>query len=127
MPDLARMKEHGLDLADLSIGFNTDDMKLPPFADNGFMVERATRVRNGVGIPVGVSWNLGVPEYADRVIREELIDLATLGRPALANPPAPRSRTCLTKCASKAPFRALGEASAGGHTVAVTSVAGRSR
>ncbi len=83
---VARMKEHGLDLADLSIGFNTDDMKVAPFADKGFMVERATRVRNEVGIPVGVSWNLGLPEYADQVIREELIDLVMLGRPALANP-----------------------------------------
>ncbi len=25
------MKEHGLDMADLSIGFNTDDMKVLPF------------------------------------------------------------------------------------------------
>ena len=34
----------------------------------------------------GVSWNLGLPAVADRVIREELIDLVLLGRPALANP-----------------------------------------
>ena len=39
-----------------------------------------------MGIPVGVSWNLGQPAVADRVIREELIDMAFLGRPALANP-----------------------------------------
>jgi hypothetical protein len=37
-------------------------------------------------IPVGVSWNLGVPTVADRVIREERVDLVFLGRPALANP-----------------------------------------
>ena len=80
------MKERGLDLADLSIGFNTDDLQLVPFADMAFMVERGTRVRNEVGIPVGVSWNLGLPALADRVIREELIDLVFLGRPALSNP-----------------------------------------
>jgi 2,4-dienoyl-CoA reductase-like NADH-dependent reductase (Old Yellow Enzyme family) len=39
-----------------------------------------------VGIPVAVSWNLGQPAVADRVIRDELIDLVFLGRPALANP-----------------------------------------
>ena len=50
------------------------------------MIERTNRVRREVGIPVMTSWNLGVPQEADRVIREELIDLVMLGRPALANP-----------------------------------------
>ena len=50
------------------------------------MVERGHRVRRECGIPVAVSWNLGTPAVADRVIREELIDLVFLGRPALANP-----------------------------------------
>ena len=80
------MKQHGLDLADLSLGFNTDEMTDPPFGNVGFMIDRANRVREEVGIPVGASWNLGVPENADRVIREELVDLVFLGRPALANP-----------------------------------------
>ncbi|MBK8767673.1 MAG: NADH:flavin oxidoreductase/NADH oxidase [Burkholderiaceae bacterium] len=80
------MKEHGLDLADLSLGFNTDQMVNPPMNQPGFMVERAHRVRRELGIPVAASWNLGVPREADRVIREELIDLVMLGRPALANP-----------------------------------------
>jgi len=80
------LKEHGLDLADLSLGMNTDQMQEPPFGRAAFMVERGARVRREVGIPVGVSWNLGLPGVADRVIREELIDLVFLGRPALANP-----------------------------------------
>jgi 2,4-dienoyl-CoA reductase-like NADH-dependent reductase (Old Yellow Enzyme family) len=80
------MKDHGLDFADLSLGFNTDDMNAVPFADMAFMVERATRMRNEVKIPVGVSWNLGLPSVADSVIRQELIDLVFLGRPALSNP-----------------------------------------
>ena len=80
------MKRHGLDLADLSLGMNTDAMADVPFDRAAFMVERGARVRREVGIPVGVSWNLGLPAVADRVIREELIDLVLLGRPALANP-----------------------------------------
>ncbi len=80
------MRDHGLDLADLSIGFNTDEMTAPPFSDMAFMVKRATRVRREVGIPVAASWNLGLPQVADEVIRKELIDIAMLGRPALANP-----------------------------------------
>ena len=80
------MKEHGLDFADLSLGMNTDDVQDVPFGDVAFMVERGNRVRREVGIPVGVSWNLGLPTVADQVIREELIDLVFLGRPALSNP-----------------------------------------
>ena len=80
------MKEHGLDLADLSLGFNTDAMTDPPFGRVGFMIERAHRVRQEVGIPVAASWNLGVPQNADQAIRDELIDLVFLGRPALSNP-----------------------------------------
>ncbi len=83
---VAEMKEHGLDLADLSLGINTDDMREPPFSRAAFMAERGRRVRLEVGIPVAVSWNLGQPAVADRVIREELVDLVFLGRPALANP-----------------------------------------
>lgn len=83
---VGELKAHGLDLADLSLGMNTDQVTDLPFNEAGFMVERAARVRREVGIPVGVSWNLGIPAVADRVIREELIDLVFLGRPALANP-----------------------------------------
>jgi 2,4-dienoyl-CoA reductase-like NADH-dependent reductase (Old Yellow Enzyme family) len=80
------LKGHGLDLADLSLGMNTDEVTDLPFKEVGFMVERAARVRREVGIPVGVSWNLGIPAAADRAVREGKIDLVLLGRPALANP-----------------------------------------
>ncbi len=83
---VGELKRHGLDLADISLGMNTDDMRDPPFSQAAFMVERGNRVRRECGIPVAVSWNLGTPAVADRVIREELIDLVFLGRPALANP-----------------------------------------
>ena len=83
---IGQLKQHGLDLADISLGLNTDAMVDVPFNKVGFMVDRAARVRREVGIPVGVSWNLGIPAEADRVIREQLVDLVFLGRPALANP-----------------------------------------
>jgi 2,4-dienoyl-CoA reductase-like NADH-dependent reductase (Old Yellow Enzyme family) len=83
---IRRMKEHGLDLADLSLGFNTDEMTDPPFNEVGFMLERTSRVRREVGIPVGASWNLGVPANADAAVRSGMADLVFLGRPALANP-----------------------------------------
>lgn len=83
---VSELRKHGLDLADISLGINTDDMVEPPFNKEGFMVDRAARIRREIGIPVGVSWNLGVPQTADRVIREGGADLIFLGRPALANP-----------------------------------------
>jgi 2,4-dienoyl-CoA reductase-like NADH-dependent reductase (Old Yellow Enzyme family) len=83
---IAMMKEHGLDLADLSLGFNTNDMTDPPFNTMGFMTDFAARVKREVGIPVAASWNLGVPANADRMVREGKIDVVMLGRPALANP-----------------------------------------
>ena len=83
---IGMMKEHGLDLADLSLGFNTNDMTDPPFNNVGFMTDFAARVKREVGIPVAASWNLGVPANADRVVREGKVDVVMLGRPALANP-----------------------------------------
>jgi len=83
---IGALREHGLDFADLSLGMNTDQAQGVPFHEVAFMVERASRVRREVGVPVGVSWNLGIPAAADRAIREELIDLVMLGRPALSNP-----------------------------------------
>jgi len=83
---VGELKNHGLDLADLSLGMNTDDTRDLPFNQAAFMVERGSRVRREVGIPVGVSWNLGIPAIADQVIRQDLIDLVFLGRPALSNP-----------------------------------------
>ena len=80
------LKEHGLDMIDLSMGGNTDDMRDPFFGDAMAWVDRGAQVRKEVGIPTTVSWNLGVPENADQAIREEKIDLVLLGRPALANP-----------------------------------------
>lgn len=83
---IARMKERGIDFADLSLGFNTAKMRENPLNQMAFMLERGARVRREVGIPVAVSWNLGLPEVAARAIAEEKIDLVFLGRPALANP-----------------------------------------
>lgn len=82
---VSALKRHGLDLADLSLGMNTDDTTGILFNDVAFLVDRANRVRREAAIPVGVIWNLGAPEVADRVMRQELIDLVFLRRPALAN------------------------------------------
>lgn len=81
------MAEHGLDMADMSMGFNTAHMpNRPDFHRTAFMAERAARVRKEIGIPMMSSWNLGRPQDADAAVRDEWVDLALLGNPALANP-----------------------------------------
>jgi 2,4-dienoyl-CoA reductase-like NADH-dependent reductase (Old Yellow Enzyme family) len=81
-----KCREHGLDLVDLSIGFNTDEMNPIPFSDLSFMADRCARMRRETGVPVATSWNLGRPDVADRVIREQKMHHEFLGRPALSNP-----------------------------------------
>ncbi|WP_375490728.1 NADH:flavin oxidoreductase/NADH oxidase [uncultured Jatrophihabitans sp.] len=83
---IAQMKEHGLDMADISMGGNTDDMDPSFFPQPSAWVDRARRVKDEVGIPMTCSWNLGVPANADAAIRSGAIELVLLGRPALANP-----------------------------------------
>lgn len=81
------MRSRGLDMADMSMGFNTATMQRHvPFDEEGFMAERAVRVRREVGIPMMSSWNLGHPKDAEAAIRDEKVDLVLLGHPALANP-----------------------------------------
>ncbi len=82
---ISLMKEHGPDLADISAGFNTPDMDGTPLREPSGFLSRALRVKREVGIPVGVSWNLGVPADAEKAVQDGL-DLVFLGRPALANP-----------------------------------------
>lgn len=80
------MKEHGLDLVDLSMGGNTDDMHDPFFGDVNAWINRAARVKRELGIATTTSWNLGLPRNADAAVRSGAVDVVLLGRPALANP-----------------------------------------
>ena len=84
---LSALQEHGLDLADVSLGFNTDELADPCFfGEVGFMNGLAARVKREVGLPVATSWNLGLLQNADRAFRDGVLDVVLLGRPALSNP-----------------------------------------
>ena len=83
---VSTMKGHGLDLVDISMGMNTDAGAAVPWTDRGFMVPTAQRIRRETGVPTAVSWNTGDPEFADRLIRDEQVDLLMIGRPMIANP-----------------------------------------
>jgi 2,4-dienoyl-CoA reductase-like NADH-dependent reductase (Old Yellow Enzyme family) len=84
--DLVRtLGQRGLDLVDISMGMNTEQAAVP-FADRGFMIPAAARIRRETGVQTAASWNMADPAYANQVIRDGLIDLLMIGRPTLANP-----------------------------------------
>lgn len=76
----------GVDLLDISgglIGASTPDWD---GISQGYFVPTAAAVRAVVDVPVVVAGGITDPLYADRIIREGLVDLVAIGRAMLANP-----------------------------------------
>ena len=78
------MKDAGLDLIDVSIGFTTPTAEIP--WGPALLAPAAERVRREVEIPTTTSWFISEPQQADALIADGKADLVTLGRPLLANP-----------------------------------------
>jgi len=82
---LQQMKAEGLDFADVSIGFNTWEAKVPWGKD--FLVPVAERVLKAAGLPGSTAWFLTrEAAEANALIREGKLDLVSYGRPFLENP-----------------------------------------
>lgn len=79
------LKGEGLDLLDISLGFNSPDVSGIPWGPC-FMTPYAERIRREVGIAVAAGWNIERPQDADRIIREEQADLIMIGRQILSDP-----------------------------------------
>lgn len=79
------LKAEGLDLLDVSIGFNCPDVSGIPWG-SCFMVPIAERIRREVGIPVAVGWMIERPQDADAIIRDDRADLIMIGRQSLSDP-----------------------------------------
>lgn len=78
------MRDRGLDLLDVSVGFSTPTAEIP--WGPAFLAPIAERIRREVGVPVAAAWGFGLPEVAQRAIEQGQIDLAYVGRAHLANP-----------------------------------------
>ena len=78
------LRERGLDLLDVSVGFSTLAAKIP--WGPAFLAPVAERIRREAGVPVAAAWGFGQPEVAQRAIEQGQIDLAYVGRAHLANP-----------------------------------------
>lgn len=78
----------GLDLLNVSIGFNTPKAKVP-WAEPAFLAPISERVRREANLPVASSWGMDKPELANRLVEQQQMDLVMIGRAFLANPHHP--------------------------------------
>ena len=79
-----RLKNAGLDMISVSIGFSTPKAQIP-WAP-AFMGPIAERVRREVGIPVSSAWGFGEPHIAEKAVQDGQLDLVMVGKAHLANP-----------------------------------------
>jgi 2,4-dienoyl-CoA reductase-like NADH-dependent reductase (Old Yellow Enzyme family) len=85
---LKQMKAEGLDFADISVGFNTWEAKVPWGKD--FLVPVADQVLKATGLAGSTAWFLTRDAAeADALVREGKLDLVSYARPFLENPHFP--------------------------------------
>jgi 2,4-dienoyl-CoA reductase-like NADH-dependent reductase (Old Yellow Enzyme family) len=80
-----RMKALGLDLIDVTLGFNVPDVSGVPWGP-AFMAPYAERFKKEAGIAVGVGWSIDEPRQADSIVRSGQADLVMLARAMLDDP-----------------------------------------
>jgi len=81
-------KQHGLDLIDVSLGFNSPDVSGVPWGP-GFMVPIAQRIKAETALPTAVGWFVEQPEQAEAIIVSEQADLVVFARKELDDPHFP--------------------------------------
>jgi len=79
-----QFKEAGMDMLSVSMGFTIPDVVIP--WGPAFMGPIAERVRREAGVPVSSAWGFGTPAIAERVVKEEQLDVVMVGKAHLANP-----------------------------------------
>ncbi len=82
---IRRLKALGLDLIDVSHGFNSPDISKIPWGP-GFMIPIASRIRQESGIPTAAGWMITDPQLADDAVKNEHIDMVMLAREMLRDP-----------------------------------------
>lgn len=82
------LEQAGVSVLDISGGLGVGDSY--SFTEQGFFVPLAEGIKSVVNIPVIGVGNITEPEFADRIIRENRVDMAAIGRKLLADPDFPR-------------------------------------
>ena len=83
---LRRMKQGGLDLVDVSMGFNTPDVSGVPWGEEAFLAKFAARIRRETGLLTAMSWNIRDPKHAAELIDGEQLDVVMLAKSFLSDP-----------------------------------------
>ncbi|MBB5389999.1 MULTISPECIES: NADH:flavin oxidoreductase/NADH oxidase [unclassified Herbaspirillum] len=77
-------KAAGMDMISVTIGFTIPETNIP--WGPAFLGPIAERVRREADVPVSSAWGFGTPEIAERVVKEQQLDVVMVGRAHLANP-----------------------------------------
>ncbi|GAA2402761.1 NADH:flavin oxidoreductase/NADH oxidase [Streptomyces glaucosporus] len=80
----AVLREHGVDLLDVSTGGNAPRVRIP--VGPGYQVPFATRVRAEAGLPVAAVGLITEPEHAEKIVANGEADAVLLGRELLRDP-----------------------------------------
>jgi 2,4-dienoyl-CoA reductase-like NADH-dependent reductase (Old Yellow Enzyme family) len=83
-----RFKQSGLDLIDVSLGFNSPDVSGVPWGP-AFMVPFAQRIKEEAAIPTAVGWFINEPQQAEEIITRGQADLVMLAHKELDDPHFP--------------------------------------
>lgn len=79
-----QMRERGLDMLNVSIGFSTPDAHIP--WGPAFLAPVSRRVREQAELPVASSWGVDSAPNAERCVAQGDMDLVMIGRAYLSNP-----------------------------------------
>jgi 2,4-dienoyl-CoA reductase-like NADH-dependent reductase (Old Yellow Enzyme family) len=79
-----QLKEHGVDLVDVSSGGNVADATIP--VGPGYQVELARRVREVGGLPTGAVGMITEPKQAEEILASGAADVVLLARALLRDP-----------------------------------------
>jgi 2,4-dienoyl-CoA reductase-like NADH-dependent reductase (Old Yellow Enzyme family) len=79
-----RLKEHGVDLLDVSTGGNASGVRIP--VGPGYQVPFAARVKNEASLPVAAVGLITDAEQAEKILANGEADAVLLGRELLRNP-----------------------------------------
>ncbi len=82
------LKEHGVDLIDVSSGGNSPDQQI--VTEPGYQVPFAERVRTRSGLPVAAVGLITEPEQAEKILAGESADAVLLARAVLREPTWPQ-------------------------------------
>ena len=83
-----QLKSRGLDLVDVSLGFNTPDVSGVPWGP-AFMAPITQRIKHETGIATAVGWMINEPQQAEDVIAKGQADLVMLAHKVLDDPHFP--------------------------------------